>query len=117
MRLLANENFPLTSYNYLKNKGFDIIAIGIDYPGITDRQVLSIAIKENRTILTFDRDYGELLFKYKLKPAKGIIYLRLVEFTPEDPGHLIEELFKLNEFIPDSKLTVVDCNGIRQRVY
>jgi hypothetical protein len=46
MKLLANENFPLASYKYLKNKGFDIVAIGIDYPGITDRHVLSIAIKK-----------------------------------------------------------------------
>ncbi|MCX6278544.1 MAG: DUF5615 family PIN-like protein [Bacteroidetes bacterium] len=117
MKLLANENFPMASCKYLKNKGFDIVAIGVDHPGITDRQVLSIAIKENRTILTFDRDYGELIFKYNLKPFKGIIYLRLVEFTPEEPGHIIEELFNLKEFLPDSKLTVVDRKGIRQRVY
>ena len=117
MKLLANENFPLASYKYLKNKGFDIVAIGIDYPGITDRHVLNIAIKEKRTKLTFDRDYGELLFKYNLKPSKGIIFLRLVEYKPEDPGHIIEELFNLKVFLPDSKLTVVDRKGFRQRVY
>jgi predicted nuclease of predicted toxin-antitoxin system len=117
MKLLANENFSLTSYKYLKFKGYDIIAIGVDHPGITDRQVLGIAIKENRTILTFDRDYGELLFKYNLKPSRGIIYLRFVEYTPEEPGHIIEELFNFTGFLPDSKLTVVDRKGIRQRSY
>ena len=117
IKLLADENFPLKSYEYLKNLGFDIVAIGIDNPSITDKQVLNLAIKEERTILTFDRDYGELLFKYNLNPPNGIIYLRVIDYTPEEPGHIIEDLFKLKGFQSDSKLTVVDLNGIRQRLY
>ena len=64
MKLLANENFPLDSIRLLFQQGFDIKSIGIDYSGITDREVMQIAIKEQRTILTFDRDYGELIFKH-----------------------------------------------------
>jgi predicted nuclease of predicted toxin-antitoxin system len=102
---------------FLANKGFDVRYIGDDFPGITDRQVLSIAVKERRTILTFDRDYGELLFRYSLKPERGIIYLRLDEYSPEEPGVIIERLTLTQEFSPDHKLTVIDRNGIRQRIY
>jgi len=56
IKLLANENFPLASFLYLKAKGIDITSIGIDYSGITDREVMEIAIREARTIITFDRD-------------------------------------------------------------
>ncbi len=63
MKLLANENFPLRSVSYLREKGFDIKAIGVESPSIKDREVMEIAMREDRLILTFDRDYGELIFR------------------------------------------------------
>lgn len=117
MKLLANENFPLKSVTYLKAKGFDIKAIGVENPGIKDSEVMDLAIREDRLILTFDRDYGELIFKHNYHPEKGIIYLRLDEFHPEYPGKLIENLLSNTEFNFDNSLTVVDVNGIRQRKY
>ena len=56
MKLLANENFPLASVKYLRNKSFDITSIGTDNPGISDDQVMDIAIKEERTMLSYDSD-------------------------------------------------------------
>ena len=117
MKLLANENFPYKSIHYLKEKGYDIISIGMDNPGITDAEVMMIAIDEQRTILTFDRDYGELIFRHNYKPEKGVIYLRLDEYDPEQPGVIIEEIITNNEINLSRALTVVDRNGLRQRKY
>ena len=117
MKLLGNENFPLKSILYLRSKGFDIISIGADNPGIQDNAVMNIAISEERTILTFDRDYGELIFKHNYKPEKGVIYLRLDEYRPDEPGMLIEELIGRTDLIFENALTVFDKNGIRQRKY
>ena len=117
MKLLANENFPLKSILYLRGKGFDITSIGTDNPSIKDNVVMGIAIKEERTILTFDRDYGELIFKHNYKPKKGVIYLRLDEYKADEPGKMIEELINKKEYDFDNALTVLDRNGIRQRKY
>jgi predicted nuclease of predicted toxin-antitoxin system len=117
MRLLANENFPLKSVIYLKEKGYDVKAIGIDNSGIMDEEVMDIAIREERLILTFDRDYGELIFRHNYRPQKGVIYLRIKEFLPEQPGQLIEKLLSNAQLNFDGSLTVVDLNGIRQRKY
>lgn len=117
MKLLANENFPLKSILYLKSKGFNISSIGTDNPSIQDNVVMNIAINENRTILTFDRDYGELIFKHNYRPQKGVIYLRLDEYEADEPEKLIEEIFNKKEFDFDNALTVLDRNGIRQRKY
>jgi predicted nuclease of predicted toxin-antitoxin system len=117
MKLLANENFPLASVEYLLNVGFDIIAIGIEHPSTKDNHVMDIAIRQERTILTFDRDYGELIFKYNNHPPKGVIYLRLEIYQPNDPGKLIEELVQRKSLEFERALTVVDKNGIRQRKY
>ena len=117
MKLLANENFPLKSVQYLRSKGFDIRAIGTDDPSIKDEAVMNIAIKEDRTILTFDRDYGELIFKNNFKPQRGVIYLRFDRYEPDEPGRIIEALIQKDEFDFQSALTVLDRNGIRQRKY
>lgn len=63
MKLFANENFPIASVRILENAGYDIKYSGLDHAGVKDSEVMDIAINEQRTILTFDRDYGELIFK------------------------------------------------------
>jgi len=117
MKLLANENFPLDSVKYLSAKGFDIKSIGIDNMGISDKEVMNIAINENRLILTFDRDYGELIFKYMYQPDMGVIYLRLDKYEPDEPGKIIESLLSNSDFNTNRKLTVLSNDGIRQRSY
>ena len=78
---------------------------------------MAIAIAEERTILTFDSDYGELIFRYNYKPEKGVIYLRLDEYDPIEPGLIIEEIITNNQIDFTRALTVVDKNRIRQRKY
>lgn len=117
MKFLANENFPLASIQYLRGKGFDVKSIGIDHPSITDNEVMEIAINEERTILTFDRDYGELIFKSGFRPPRGVVYLRFEVYAPDEPGQIIETLMQLPDLILDQSLTVLDRNGIRQRRY
>ena len=117
MKLLANENFPYKSILYLRSKGYDVYSIGIDNTSIKDSEIMLIAINDERTILTFDRDYGELIFKQNYKPEKGVIYLRLDEYEPHEPGLIIEEIIHNKELDLTRALTVVDKNGIRQRKY
>lgn len=117
MKLLANENIPYASVHYLRNKGYDVLSIGIDNPSIMDSEIMTIAINEERTIVTFDRDYGELIFRYNYKPEKGVIYLRLGEYDPQEPGFIVEDLITNIEIDLTRALMVIDKNGIRQRKY
>lgn len=95
MQLLANENFPKVGVLALRNLGYNITAIGEDYQGVSDKTVMHIAQTENRLILTFDRDYGELIFKHNLKPGAGVLYLRLNEYAPEEPAHIVHNLLSV----------------------
>jgi predicted nuclease of predicted toxin-antitoxin system len=117
VKLLANENFPLASILFLRGIGYDITSIGEDYSGISDRVVMEIAEAEQRTILTFDRDYGELIYKYSYKPQRGIIYLRLSQYEPDAPGKIIHELLDIQKVNTERSLTVFDGWTIRQRKY
>lgn len=117
MRFLANENFPLPSFDLLIENDCNIIHIGKWLPGISDREVIEFAMNENRTILTFDNDYGEIIFKYNLKPSSGIIYFRLGSYHPEEPANLLIDLINDSSLNFDNRITVVDKKSIRQRKY
>ena len=114
--MLANENFPLTSIKILEGAGFDIISIGRDFSGILDSEVVELAIKDKRTILTFDRDYGELIFKKGFEPDAGVIYFRWSNFQPNEPGEYLKKLLKSEKIQFEGRLTVIS-NIVRQRKF
>ncbi|HAX76997.1 MAG TPA: hypothetical protein DCY88_14450 [Cyanobacteria bacterium UBA11372] len=73
MRFLANENFPGDAAEALRQAGHDVTWIRTDAPGITDAQVLQRAQAEERILLTFDKNFGELAFRVQLPATIGII--------------------------------------------
>lgn len=52
LKLLANENIPMAGVTFLKSKGYDIKAIGLDSPSISDEEVMKIAIDEEQQLPT-----------------------------------------------------------------
>ncbi len=114
-KFLANENIPLATIFRLRKEGFDIASIGLDATSITDREVIRIAGDENRTIITFDRDYGELIYKHGFRPPAGVIYLRMQNYQPEEPAELLLKLLNNPNIEFAGLFTVADERSIRQR--
>ena len=77
MRILANENFPFDAIEALRADGHDVAWIRSDAPGSADEQVLARAQAESRILITFDKDFGELAFRFGLPAACGIILFRI----------------------------------------
>lgn len=115
MRFLANENFPLTSVFLLRKAEHDVVAITEVSPGIKDHEVLTWAVTEQRIILTFDRDYGELIFNRKLPVPKGIIYFRFEPVTPEEPAECLLNLLDIPGLYWEGKFTTIKRKYLRQR--
>jgi predicted nuclease of predicted toxin-antitoxin system len=79
MRFLLDESadYPLTSF--LQSLGHDVTSIAHDYPAaLKDIEVLKIATNEQRTLITNDKDFGELIFRRQL-PHAGVILFRLAD--------------------------------------
>jgi predicted nuclease of predicted toxin-antitoxin system len=115
MRFLANENFPGASVKKLRQAGHDVVAVIEVIPGATDRQVLEKAHDESRIILTFDRDYGELIFRQKLPVPGGVVYLRFAPVTPEESAEYILNSLTNQALLLEGKFTVVRRDRIRQQ--
>ncbi|MBD0288028.1 MAG: DUF5615 family PIN-like protein [Flavisolibacter sp.] len=69
---------------FLRNAGHDVTYIADGLKSISDVSVMQLAIQEQGIIITFDRNHGELIFKHNYKPPQGVIYLRLMEFQPDE---------------------------------
>ena len=84
MRFLADENFPLPAVNALRSAGMDVDRVSDDYSGASDEDVLARCRAEGRTLLTFDKDFGELAFRKGMPAESGIVLFRLAPVSPDE---------------------------------
>jgi len=66
LQFLADESLEYTLILHIRQQGFDIQAISETLSSISDEEILEIAIREKRVILTNDKDFGDLVFLHKL---------------------------------------------------
>lgn len=77
MRFLADESFPGNSLRLLQQRGVDVVWLPVSEQGSPDEWVLQTAATQARTILTFDHDFGDLVYQQgELLPAAGIVFFR-----------------------------------------
>jgi predicted nuclease of predicted toxin-antitoxin system len=97
MRFLADENFPGAAVTVLEAAGHDVVWVRMAAPGATDPDVLAWAAREERILLTFDKDFGELARGSALPSACGVILLRMPMPRPSDVGRRLADLIIARE--------------------
>jgi predicted nuclease of predicted toxin-antitoxin system len=113
--LLADENIPSASVGHLRTTGFDGVAISEVARGAPDVDVLRIAREQLRVLVTFDRDFGELIYRDLAPVPPGVIYLRMVATSPEQPAQVVVELIADPSIEILGRFSVVTGDGVRQR--
>jgi predicted nuclease of predicted toxin-antitoxin system len=76
MRLCANENIPGDCVTALRSAGHDVLWIRESIPGASDDTVLARAQAEARLLLTFDKDFGALVYRRGQNGSGGIVLFR-----------------------------------------
>jgi predicted nuclease of predicted toxin-antitoxin system len=112
--LLANENWPRPALSALRAAGLDIQAVAERMPGASDAEVLRHAAAQGRWVLTFDRDYGELVFARSVPPPPAIVYLRQGAYAPDWPARVVLDLLLRVDWV-SGHLVVVDGRSVRRR--
>ena len=82
-RYLANENFPAGVVAWLIGQGDDVMHAAQTLAGEPDSVILQAALDQDRILLTFDHDFGELVFRHRHPPAPGIVLFRLHQLPPD----------------------------------
>ena len=97
MKFLVDASSDARLAHHLRLDGHDVTRIGSDHPGdLTDRDVLAIAFREKRVLITDDRDFGELIVRLR-QPHAGVIYLRL------DTTKIAIRIARLNDVLTTHK--------------
>ncbi|MCL5784443.1 MAG: DUF5615 family PIN-like protein [Patescibacteria group bacterium] len=106
MKFLADVNIPQSIVIYLTKTGHDVSDIKRQILTAKDTDLIKIAQKEQRTILTLDKDFLSLTQfpKYQV----STIVIRLKDLSP---NHIIEHLKQLlknqKEEILQSSVTII----------
>ena len=112
MRLLADENVPLASIQQLRADGYDVEQLP---PGTADLVILERARSAHRVLITFDRDFGELIFRAGEKAPPGVLYLRFEPAWPTETAEVLRAVSGRPEIQIEGFFTVVDRERARQR--
>jgi predicted nuclease of predicted toxin-antitoxin system len=84
VRLLADENFPRTAVQVLREAGFDVLWIAETNAGAPDEEVLRLCVSTERILLTFDKDFGDLAYRTGFPAYCGVVLFRITPQTPEE---------------------------------
>ena len=112
---IADEHIPFPSIERLRRAGHDVLSIGEELASIDDADIIHLALVENRTIITCDSDFGELIFLRQLECPSGVVYLRLGDFSINEPADFILRYLTDANDIFEGKFSVITRKRIRQR--
>jgi predicted nuclease of predicted toxin-antitoxin system len=76
MRLVIDECTGPSVARWLRGLGHDVVSVYDEAPQLPDVDILAFAVRENRIVITNDKDFGELVFRDQ-RPHRGVVLLRL----------------------------------------
>lgn len=117
MKFLIDENIFPKITSHLRNLGHDVRSLQEE--GLfktTDDKIIQMAKEEDRTIVTFDKHFGNIL-KYPPSNTAGIIHIRVHPPLLGDVLPALDNLFEKYNF-PSfrGKLIVLSKSGYRVRL-
>jgi predicted nuclease of predicted toxin-antitoxin system len=74
--LLLDENVPRSTGTLLAQAGHEVAHVADTEPAASDRRVLAMARDAGRMLVTFDADFGDLIYQQGEVPPDAILFLR-----------------------------------------
>ncbi|PSG98530.1 MAG: hypothetical protein BRC29_00195 [Nanohaloarchaea archaeon SW_7_43_1] len=90
MKFIVDESTGKKVADFL-NEDYDTVFVGEEMLGASDSEIIKKARREDRIIVTNDKDFGQLAVKDG-REAKGILLLRLKLETPQNKIKITEQV-------------------------
>lgn len=116
MKIFANENLFEPIIDYLRSLGNDVLSIrDCGLSGISDDEVYEMACKENRVIITMDKDFTRI-FRFPPQRCGGIVVAKIYK-RPVDETLTIFRKYYQSIKAEDVKgnLVIITPEGVRIR--
>jgi predicted nuclease of predicted toxin-antitoxin system len=99
--VIADENINYHIIKALREIDIDVLSISEQFPGISDEEVIQLAINSSRIVITEDKDFGEWVFAHNKKNISVI----LLRYHHTDLLKIISALLSLFNNNPDTLIT------------
>lgn len=93
MRFLVDECTGSKVANWLRQQNHEVFSVFDELRGMTDDEILSKASKENRILITNDKDFGEMIFREQ-RQHYGIIFMWLDDERSSNKITVLENLLE-----------------------
>ncbi|MBI2193113.1 MAG: DUF5615 family PIN-like protein [Planctomycetes bacterium] len=122
MRIVADGNVSGSVIRELRRKGHDALSVKEAMRSESDEAVLRRAQSEERVVLTHDKDFGELAFRWGLPATTGVILYRLQGRNPKSVNRRVLEVFESRPdwsgcfaVVTEDRVRMRPLSSIRQR--
>lgn len=112
MRFLADESCDFAAVRALRAAGHDITAVKDVLAGRPDEEVIQLALKESRVLLTEDKDFGQLVYASSMK-SPGVIFIRFPASARQAMAKTVVGLVEKNADKIEGRFVVVQPGRIR----
>jgi predicted nuclease of predicted toxin-antitoxin system len=82
LRWLADECVAAPLVAFLRAAGHDVFSVAEAAGGLSDMDVIALAQREKRLLLTEDKDFGDLVFR-RQSAVPGVMLMRIDLENPE----------------------------------
>jgi predicted nuclease of predicted toxin-antitoxin system len=110
--LLLDENLPRSAVDALVRANHDVLHMAQAEPSADDRLVLAMARSMARVLVTFDSDFGDLVYRHGEPAPPGILYLRLHPIVGAAAATLVIQALADNV---QGQFVVCTPDGLRRR--
>ncbi|WP_174287095.1 DUF5615 family PIN-like protein [Sphingomonas bacterium] len=113
MKFLIDVHVSRTLARALADRDHDVVEAALNYPMSADEELLAIAIREHRVIVTQDSDFSDLVFAFDAPAPLGIVFIRC---RPRDQIDLVGRVLEIVENARlHGHMVVIKPNNTRYR--
>lgn len=81
-KFIVDERTGIAVVNFLRTQSYDVVSVSEEMAQADDFEILQRAVNEQRIVVTNDKDFGDMVYRDRLKHA-GILLLRLSDDRTE----------------------------------
>jgi predicted nuclease of predicted toxin-antitoxin system len=114
VRWLADECVAAPLVTFLRAQGHDVRYVAETAVGLSDADVMALALREKRLLLTEDKDFGDLVFRRE-RAVPGVVLMRVSSEIPAlKTTRLAAAVERYGEELLD-RYTVIEASRFRSR--
>ena len=93
MRFIVDESTGVAVVKSLRRSGHDVLAVAEIMRQADDPDILTLALNEERVLITNDKDFGELVYRSR-QTHHGVLLLRLRDESSINRVRVVESVLE-----------------------